>query len=57
MLQMEEGLAHGGQLADDCVTEKVYHRRNLESVPLDANLARLKLHWYYCVMLFINTKK
>ena len=41
MLQMEEGLAHGGLLADDCGTGKVYHGPNLKSVLLDANLARL----------------
>ena len=41
MLQMEEGLVHRGLLADECGTGKVYHRLNLKSVPLDANLARL----------------
>ena len=41
ILQMEEGLAHEGLLADDCGTGKVYHGPNLKSVPLDANLARL----------------
>ena len=32
MLQMEEGLAHGGLLANDCVTGKVYDGPNLKSV-------------------------
>ena len=41
MLQMEEGQAHGGLLANDCGTGKVYHGPNLKSVLLDANLARL----------------
>ena len=41
MLQMEKGLAHEGQLADDCGTGKVYHGPNLKSVPLDTNLVRL----------------
>ena len=41
MLQMEEGLAHGGLLADDSGTGMVNHGPNLKSVLLDANLARL----------------
>ena len=41
MLQMEEGLVHGGLLADDCSTGKVHHGLNLKSVLLAANLSRL----------------
>ena len=39
MLQMEEGLAGGGLLADDCGTGKVYQRSNLNRALLDADLA------------------
>ena len=41
MLQMEEGLAHGGLLPDDCGTGKVYHGPNLKSALLDTDHARL----------------